>query len=101
MSDPAARLALAEAEATAARDRLHGTLTVLQARLEPKRLARDTAKELSEAGGVAARRTADAARRNPGALAGAVALAGLFLARHRLVALVRRPRKATGDGDAS
>lgn len=101
MSDPVVRLAEAEVAAVAARERLNLTLVALQNRLEPKRLARDTVDDLREAGGVAARKAADAAGRNPGPLAGIVAVAGLFLARHRLAALVRRGRKATRDADAS
>ncbi len=34
-------------------------------------------------------------------LIGFVALAGLFLARHRVASLFRRSPKATGDADAS
>ena len=101
MSDPVIRLAEAEAAAVMARERLHITMTALQARLEPKRLARDTVADLREAGDVAASRAADAAGRNPGPLAGLVAVAGLFLARHRIVALVRGRRAATRDADAS
>ena len=101
MTDPVVRLVKAEADAAVARQRLHATLTVLQDRLEPKRLARETARDLSQAGGIAARRTADAAFRNPGALAGMVAVAGLFLARHRITSLFRRKPQATGDFDES
>ncbi len=36
-----------------------------------------------------------------GALAGAAAIAGLILARHRIGALIRRRRKATPPVDAS
>lgn len=101
MSDPVLHLAQAEKDASAARQRLNITLVALQDRLEPKRLARETARDLTQASGVAARRTADAARRNPGALAGVVAVAGLFLARHRIAALFRRRPEATADVDVS
>lgn len=101
MTDPVARLAIAEADEAAARRRLQSTLAALQERLAPGRLARDTKRDLSGAGQAAARRTADTARRYPGALAGLVALGGLFLARHRIVALLRRPAKATRDAGAS
>lgn len=100
MSDAVTRLAAAEIEAGAARERLSGTLATLQERLAPRRLAREARREIVDAGGVAAQRTAAAVRRRPGGLAGAVALAGLFLARHRIVSLLSRPkRKATRSGD--
>jgi hypothetical protein len=86
--DPVQRLAAAEANAAAARERLSATLSTLQERLNPKRLARDAASDVADAGSIAA----DSAARNPGALAGAVAVAGLFLARHRIGQLFGRPR---------
>jgi hypothetical protein len=94
------RLAEAEAQAIVARERFARSAAALQERLEPRRLARDAAREMRQAGEDAARRTADGARRNPRALAGVVAVAGLFLARHRIASLFRR-RKATGDDPAS
>lgn len=90
MTDPVARLAQAEVAAAAARARLNASLAILQQRLEPKRLVRDARRELVEARGVATRRTVAAVRANPTTLAGAVAVAGLFVARHRIVALFRR-----------
>ena len=101
MSDPVTRLASAEAAATLAREHLHVTLGALQARLEPKRLARNAASEMTVAGRAAAQRGVRAARGNPGALAGVVAVTGLFLARHRIASLFRRRREATADSDAS
>lgn len=101
MTDPVKRLADAEFEAAEARERLARTLAALQARLRPRRLARTAARDLAEAGNAAAKAGVETARRNPGALAGATALAGLFLARHRLVQLYRRVRGETRDGDAS
>ena len=86
--DPVQRLAAAEANATAARERLSTTLSVLQDRLNPKRLARDAVSDMADAGSIAA----DRAARNPGALAGVIAVAGLFLARHRIGYLFGRPR---------
>lgn len=98
MMDPVQRLAAAEANALAARQRLSRTLTALQERLNPKRLAREAAHDVVDAGTVAA----DNARRHPGALAGAVAVAGLFLARHRVTTLLTgRPRRATRARPAS
>lgn len=92
MIDPAARLVQAELDATVARERLSSTLGLLQARLNPKRLAREAVREVKEKGSVAAAVGADNARRNPGAVAGFTALAGLFLARHKLADLVRAIR---------
>lgn len=90
MTDPATRLLAAEADAALARERLSTTVGQLQARLDPQLLARD-AQAVGTAAGLAA---IDGARRNPGAVAGAVAAIGLFLARHRIGAF-RRHRKAS------
>lgn len=103
-ADPVKQLAQAETQATAARGRLSHTLAILQVRLKPKRLARDAKREVTHAGGLAAQRTADTARRNPGAIAGFAAVAGLILARHRIADLfhrLRRRRHATGGAEAS
>lgn len=101
MSEEASRIAAAEADAARARAQLSATLAVLQRRLEPSRLAQEAKRNLADVGTVAAERTREAVRRRPGALAGAVALAGLFLARHRVAALLRRKPKATASNDAS
>lgn len=90
LAPPAARLLAAEAEAAAARVRLSATLADLQVRLSPRALVRDAA----DAGQQAARMGVHVAKRNPGALAGYTALAGLFLARRQLFALIRG--RATG-----
>lgn len=89
MTDPAARLVQAELEATVARERLSSTLALLQARLHPRRLARKAIREVADKGSVAAAAGVDGARRNPAAVAGVTALAGLFFARHRIADLVR------------
>ena len=89
MTDPVQRLATAEANATAARERFSATMADIQDRLNPKRLAREAASDMADAGSVAT----ESVSRHPGALAGIVALAGLFLARHRVFALLSgRPR---------
>lgn len=88
MNDPVQRLTAAEHHATVARQRLSSTLSELQQRLAPKRLAREAARDLAEA----SRTGADTVRNNPGAIAGVSALAGLFLARHRIAALIGRLR---------
>lgn len=100
MSDPVTRLAEAEAKAAAARARLSVTMSALQDRLEPRRLAQEARRGLADAGNVAAEQARDAVRQRPGALAGVVAVAGLFLARHRIAGLFHK-RKATVPGDAS
>jgi hypothetical protein len=86
---PVARLAAAEANAAAARERLSRTLTDIQSRLEPRRLARDAANEARVAGAAGI----DAARNNPQAVVGAVAVTGLLLTRHRILRLFRRKPK--------
>ena len=85
-ASPQDDIRMAEARARAARADLIATLGIIQERLTARSLMRQAA----DAGQEAARKGADAARRNPGALAGAVAVAGLFLARHRVAALFRR-----------
>lgn len=89
MTDPVERLSTAEANAKVARERLAGTVSVLQERLAPKRLAREAIEDIADVRTVAV----DSAGRHVGALTGVVALAGLFLARNRIAALLgRRPR---------
>jgi ElaB/YqjD/DUF883 family membrane-anchored ribosome-binding protein len=90
--DPVQRLATAEAEAIAARQRLSSTLGLLQERLNPRRLALGAANDVVDAGSAAAANV----RRYPGALAGIVAVAGLILGRHRVLAMFTgRPPAAT------
>lgn len=84
------KVALAKLEVVAARERMARTLGDLQARISPKKLARNAARDLSEVGTAAATASVDTVRRNPGVVAGATAVAGLFLARHRITALFRR-----------
>jgi hypothetical protein len=99
MSDPAAagRLLDAERGAKLARDRLGETVTELQARLDPRRLANKAKhrativkRQAIDTGTVAADASVTKARDNPGAIIGAVAAVVVFLLRHRLAALVRR-----------
>ncbi|MCP3733797.1 DUF3618 domain-containing protein [Sphingomonas sp. RP10(2022)] len=100
MSDPATRLAAAEVEAALARNRLSATLGKLQVRLNPRTLARTAARDVADKGSAAAQAGLDTAVRNPGAVAGATALAGLFLARHRIAHLFRRkPKHKPGHRD--
>ena len=96
MTDPVARLALAEAEATAARERLSMTLAQAQVRLNPKLLAKQATRDAADKGTALAQAGVESVKRNPGALTGVVALAGLFLGRHRIAALFHKDRGATG-----
>lgn len=91
--DAAARLAEAEAQAAIARERLLATVGKLQVKLNPKALALQAARDVADKGGAAAQASLDTAARNPGAVAGATAIAGLFLARHRIASLFRRKPK--------
>lgn len=84
--DPAAAIRDAQRREVEARARLTASLQLLQARLKPKSLARRAQLRLTDAAGSGAQR----ARRNPLPVIGAVAAAGLFLARHRIARLFRR-----------
>lgn len=86
MTDAHTSLRIAEAEAAAARSRLSTTVAQLQTRLDPKLLADDAKR----AGLMAAQAGVDRARRNPKAVAGAVAAAGLLLARRRIFGMFSR-----------
>ncbi|GAA3713190.1 hypothetical protein GCM10022268_22470 [Sphingomonas cynarae] len=88
MSGPKTDLAIAEAEAAAARLRLSGTVSDIQARLDPAVLAEDA----RQVGLTAVSVGVDGARRNPGVVAAAVAATGLVLARHRIAGIFRRRR---------
>jgi len=97
---PGIRLAEAELEAAAARERLSATVGKLQVKLNPKTLALQAARDVADKGGAAAQASLDTAVRNPGAVAGATAVAGLFLARHRIAGLFRRkPKHKPGHRD--
>jgi hypothetical protein len=91
--DPAEQIRAAEQREALARQRLTGTLHELQARLNPKALAREGARKVADAGQTAASKGADAARRNPAPVAGAAAVGVLFLARKRIAGLFRRNKK--------
>lgn len=74
-------LAIAKSQAQTARQRLAGTLVELQARLNPKALAREAVQELKETGEEFARNGLDAVKRHPLTVGGIAAAIGLFLAR--------------------
>lgn len=83
---------LAEARAADARRRLDVTVEQLQTELEPRRLARIALGEVTGNGERIARTGAAAARRNPGAVAGAAALLVALLARKRIARILRKRR---------
>lgn len=76
----------AELRAAEARERMNQTAARIQARLEPQALAAQ-AKEFSLS---AAKSGIDSARNNPAAVAGGVAVLGLFLNRRRIARLFKR-----------
>ena len=86
------RLALAEARANGARERLNGTLASLQRRLDPRTVARNAFGGIADNGVRAMHNGVEAVRNNPAKVAGAAALIAAFLARHRLGALFGRAR---------
>ncbi len=92
MNDPAKRLADAERDAAAARERLSSTVNTLQTKLDPKTLARTTVSEIADRGTAAAKAGVAGARRNPAIIAGVALIAGLFFARRPIAKAVRRGR---------
>jgi cytosine/adenosine deaminase-related metal-dependent hydrolase len=98
-SDRRQAVAQAQADVALARQRLHDTLAIVQARLEPRNLAREAAEAATET----ARHGAEAARANPrvtaGVAAGALGLA-LVAWRRPLARLFRRGRDATASAPA-
>jgi ElaB/YqjD/DUF883 family membrane-anchored ribosome-binding protein len=81
-------LIAAKRDADAARARLAATLVDIQARLNPKALAREAAQELKEAAQELARDGLDSLKRHPLTLAGAMAAVGIFFARGPLRHLI-------------
>lgn len=98
-SDPQAlTVTLAEERAAAARQRLTQTAGTLQARLNPKVVARDAVENLQVSGERALRSGVASARANPEALVWAVTLATTWLARRQIAAaLFGRKRKLPHD----
>lgn len=88
MTDDELSLVAAEARSERARRRLAGTLVEIQARLNPKALAREAAQELREAGQELAREGFETVKRHPLTIAGIATAVGLFLARRPLRSLV-------------
>ena len=86
----AASLALAEARAAAARERLNRTIGALQVKLDPRLLARGAMDGLTESGTKALRTSVDTAKTHPEIVAGVGALAVAWLGRRRIASLFRR-----------
>ena len=81
-------VAEAEIRAAEARERLNGTASRIQARLEPQALA----AQARDAGITAAKSGLESAKSNPVAVAGGVAVIGLLLNRRRIARLFQRKR---------
>lgn len=78
-SDPS--IVLAEARVAEARRRLGDTLGTLQARLDPRIVARDAVENIAENGEKALRSGMETAKAHPGIAAGALTVASALLAR--------------------
>lgn len=92
-TDPqAATVALAEERAAAARQRLGDSFATLQARLNPRVVARDAVENLQESGEKALRTGVQSARAHPDRVIWAVALAIAWLTRRQIVAALTRKR---------
>ncbi len=90
--------ALAKVEADEARAALTGTLVDIQARINPRALARDALDELRDAGTDIARKIMVAARRNPAPLIGIGAtVIGIFAKDWIIDAFAARAHDATGS----
>lgn len=90
-------VAAAERERDLARARVVQTMGALQDRLDPRTFARNATRDLTEAGSALADAGVLTVKRNPGAVAGITAVAGLFLARRSIAGLFRRKPKPQDD----
>jgi ElaB/YqjD/DUF883 family membrane-anchored ribosome-binding protein len=90
MNKPDASLAVAAQRSAQARQRLAGTLVEIQARLNPKALAREAAQDLREAGEELAREGLESIKRHPLPVVGVLAAIGLFFARRPVRALLAK-----------
>lgn len=93
--DDAADLVLARSRAEAARARLTGTLVEIQARLNPKALAREAMGELKEAAQDLARGGVAELKRHPVTLASGAAAIAVLLARGPIRRLIEGSRDET------
>ena len=87
MTETSPQLIAAQMAVTKRRARMRETVAALKYQVSPKRVARKMLVDATVAGEAAAVAGAEKVRRYPGALAGLVAVAGLFLARHRIADL--------------
>ena len=99
--DDATDLAGARVRAAAARARLAATLVDIQARLNPKALAREAVGELKEAAQEVARDGLDSLKRHPLTLAGAAAAMGLLFARGPIKEFIKGDTDETPEPAAS
>ncbi len=100
-TDPqAATVTLAEERAAAARQRLSETVSTLQVRLNPRVVARDAVENLQETGEKALRSGVATARANPEAVVWVLTAATAWLARHRIIAALRGPKRETAPRSA-
>ncbi|SDA12970.1 hypothetical protein [Sphingomonas sp. NFR15] len=97
MSGAVDPVAAAEERARIARARLETSAAALRERVDPRTVARNAAEGLREQ----AEAAAAVARRNPGIVAGTLAVAGLLIARRPVLALFRRRGKDTAGGDTA
>jgi len=96
MTTPADVVA-AEARATAARERLNGTVEQLQVQLAPKKLAREAVDSATEGAQSMARASIKTAMRNPSTVTGGAAVLILILCRRplgRALGLIKRAPSA-------
>ncbi|QNE30929.1 DUF3618 domain-containing protein [Sphingomonas sp. NBWT7] len=89
MSDPTG-IHTAEARVAEARRRFGDTVGALQAKLDPRVVARDAMDGLTEGGEKALRSGVETARQHPDAVVWSVTLAAALLARRRIAALFKR-----------
>lgn len=91
MSDAVDPVVAAQERARIARARLEDSVSALRKRVDPRTIAKNATEGLREQGEAAAA----VARRNPGIVAGAIAVVGLLIVRRPVLALFRRRRKDT------
>ena len=93
MTDMSPAVLSARAEVAFRRERVAATLNAMKLRADPRRIAKQALVDATIKGETAAIAGAQTARQYPGAFAGLVAVAGLFLARHRIAHLLGRNRR--------
>lgn len=94
------RVATARARATAARAQLSATIGTLQQRARPGSVVHSVTETLKDRGTDAVAGLIDTAKSKPARTGAALALVGLFFARHQLIALARRARPSRSPSRA-